>query len=75
MYSHGQKRGTILNAQVLLARSRIKTLQMPERRMLEPQLFNLMLREVADRETLPDVHRAGQRLQRADEQLEQCRLP
>src|SRR5258705_2431164 len=47
---------------------------MPERRMLEPQLLDLVLREVADRESLAGVHLARHRRQLAAQQLQQRRL-
>ena len=47
---------------------------MPQRRVFQAQLLDLMLRKVADRKALADMHLTGEWLQFAAEQLEQCRF-
>ena len=48
-------------AQFLLARARVQAYQMLQRRFVRPQHLDLVLREIADGETLAFLARAGER--------------
>ena len=61
-------------AQLLLARTRLDLREMPQRRLLDAQLLDLMLREVADLQRLRGQPLARSRRERSGHRFQQRRL-